>query len=157
MLQFHDIVLLLLKKIICFSHWYPAVLTPPIVQGGIRMIQPNFPPPDWNFPLSSYYPMGNFQSFMPRSFHTYLNQQVHRPYIPLPSNVASQAQIDLPMSSPTLQDPTELQLRGSQSPKEANRQSSKSVASIQVKWHEPLFIQKQLGEWVRIYFSDRMH
>lgn len=101
--------------------------------GGIRMIQPNFPPPDWNFPLSSYHPMGNFQSFMPRSFHTYLNHQVHRPYIPLPSNVASQARIDLPMSSPTLQDPTELQLRGSQSPKEANRQSSKSVASIQVK------------------------
>ncbi|KAI6672187.1 hypothetical protein NL676_000093 [Syzygium grande] len=100
---------------------------------GIRMIQPNFPPPDWNFPLSSYYPMGNFQSFMPGSFHTYLNHQVQRPYIPLPLNVASQARIDLPMSSATLRDPTELQLGGSQSPEEANRQSSKSVASIQVK------------------------
>ncbi|KAF8042466.1 hypothetical protein BT93_A0943 [Corymbia citriodora subsp. variegata] len=100
---------------------------------GIRMIQPSFPPPDWNFPFSSYHPMGNFQSFMPGSFHTYLNHQVHRPYIPLPSNVASQAQISHPIYLPTLQDPTELQLGGLQSPKEANRQSSKSVASIQVK------------------------
>ncbi|KAI3411282.1 uncharacterized protein J3R85_018170 [Psidium guajava] len=98
---------------------------------GIRMIQPNFPPPDWSFPLSSYYPMGNFRSLAPGSFHTYLNPQVHHPYIPLPLNVTSQARIDLPMSSPRLRDPTELQLGGPQSPKEANRQSSKSVASIQ--------------------------
>lgn len=108
----------------------PSVGSCPV---GIRIIQPNFPPPDWNFPLSSYYPMGNFRSFMPGSFHTYLNHQLYRPYIPLPSTIVSQARMDLPISSPTLQDPTELRLGGSQSPEEENQRSSKSVASIQVK------------------------